>query len=45
MFYNCGSGKVPSGANTIGATKCCPTGQAATPGTGNQCVNPDADLA
>ena len=41
--YNCGSGKVPSGANTIGATKCCPTGQAATPDTGNQCVNP-ADL-
>ena len=41
--FNCGSGKVPSGANTIGATKCCPTGQAATPDTGNQCVNP-ADL-
>ena len=41
--FNCGSGKVPSGVNTFGATKCCPTGQVATPGTGNACVNADAD--
>ena len=41
--FNCGTGKVPATTNTIGATKCCPTGQLATHQSGNQCVK-SADL-
>ena len=40
VMFSTAAGMVPATTNTIGATKCCPTGQFATPDTNNQCFNP-----
>ena len=43
--YNCGSGMMPAGVNTVSATACCPAGALATHQTGHVCVTLAATAA